>query len=320
MKQINPEKKAIRKSGTKAGIAIVIILIAMLVIPFVQLFVETVKLCANEAQTLTPERAAELASVAEQNVDEGLAYILSLLVGILFLFPLFSKQKLHREIFRKEKKMDLPTFGILICLILGSDFLLNAFFPILDALGNLVGISLSGALMQSNDILNCPTTIIAACIFAPVCEELIFRGFAMRGLQKQGKLLALVVSSILFGLIHGNPFHAASAFVAGLIFGYVAMEYSIGWSIVLHFINNAVLCYLLPLLLGAEANACLDKLSLVGFVVSVVVLFSHRQAIGAWIRENMWKKPHMKWVLTSVGMLLALLFLIGMNIFTILPR
>lgn len=56
------------------------------------------------------------------------------------------------------------------------------------------------------------------------CEELAFRGFVQRGFENSfGKKRGLLVSSVLFGLLHGlNTLYAVvPVFVVGLVLGYV---------------------------------------------------------------------------------------------------
>jgi membrane protease YdiL (CAAX protease family) len=46
----------------------------------------------------------------------------------------------------------------------------------------------------------------AAIVLAPICEEILFRGILYRVLKQFGwPRVALVASSLFFGLIHGNP-------------------------------------------------------------------------------------------------------------------
>lgn len=44
--------------------------------------------------------------------------------------------------------------------------------------------------------------ILAAVVLAPVTEELMFRGVLLRALERWGKRLALVVSSLVFSVVH----------------------------------------------------------------------------------------------------------------------
>ncbi|RZP16942.1 MAG: CPBP family intramembrane metalloprotease [Chloroflexi bacterium] len=57
---------------------------------------------------------------------------------------------------------------------------------------------------------------IMACIVAPICEEIIFRGYFFRVLKERFNLLfAIITNSIFFGLIHFEP----SAIVPATILG-----------------------------------------------------------------------------------------------------
>lgn len=78
-------------------------------------------------------------------------------------------------------------------------------------------------------------------VAAPVTEELLFRGAVLRSLQPYGKRFAIFCSALLFGLVHQNLTQTPFAFGFGLLAGYVAVEYSILWSMSLHILNNAVL-------------------------------------------------------------------------------
>jgi membrane protease YdiL (CAAX protease family) len=66
--------------------------------------------------------------------------------------------------------------------------------------------------------------IALSLILVGPCEELAFRGFVQRGFENSfGKRQGLLVSSVLFGLLHGlNTLYAVvPVFVVGLVLGYV---------------------------------------------------------------------------------------------------
>ena len=91
-------------------------------------------------------------------------------------------------------------------------------------------------------------------VAAPVTEELLFRGAVLRSLQPYGKRFAIFCSALLFGLVHQNLTQTPFAFGFGLLAGYVAVEYSILWSMSLHILNNAVLALGLDALLRPLAR------------------------------------------------------------------
>jgi membrane protease YdiL (CAAX protease family) len=59
---------------------------------------------------------------------------------------------------------------------------------------------------------------------APIFEEILCRGVILNGIKKYNKTLALVVSAVMFGLIHGNAMQFAYATIMGLVLGFVALK------------------------------------------------------------------------------------------------
>jgi membrane protease YdiL (CAAX protease family) len=84
--------------------------------------------------------------------------------------------------------------------------------------------------------------IISVGIIPAFTEELLFRGLILDGLKiNYSKRKAIVISALLFGLIHLNPWQFYSGFTFGLISAWICIETnSILLSIYIHFFNNAL--------------------------------------------------------------------------------
>lgn len=64
------------------------------------------------------------------------------------------------------------------------------------------------------------TSLLQVCIIAPIIEEILMRGFVLNGLKNTyGMVIALVVSSILFAILHFNMVQTLSALIVGIILG-----------------------------------------------------------------------------------------------------
>ena len=62
--------------------------------------------------------------------------------------------------------------------------------------------------------------IISLCLVIPFYEELVYRGMIQRELHLYfGKTKAILISSLVFALIHGNLVQGVYAFVSGIILG-----------------------------------------------------------------------------------------------------
>ena len=131
---------------------------------------------------------------------------------------------------------------------------------------------------------------IYASILGPITEEIVFRGALLRGLEKYGKLFAIIVSAVLFGAFHSNLIQGIFTTLAGLLLGYVAIEYSIKWAIVFHIINNLVLGDILGSILSyfsLGTQSIINYILLIlAFFGGIFVLFKSWGSIKKYIREN----------------------------------
>lgn len=79
-------------------------------------------------------------------------------------------------------------------------------------------------------------------IVAPITEELFFRGFLFKGLrEKYGWVNALIFSSIIFALFHGQLATLIPTFLLGALFAYTYQRTeSVYPGMILHFVVNAM--------------------------------------------------------------------------------
>ena len=69
------------------------------------------------------------------------------------------------------------------------------------------------------------TSVIQVCIITPIAEELLMRGFALELLKKRyGIGIALIVSTLLFALLHFNMVQTLSALITGFILGLLYLK------------------------------------------------------------------------------------------------
>lgn len=84
--------------------------------------------------------------------------------------------------------------------------------------------------------------ILSTVVCAPILEEILFRGLILESVRERlGVAWAIVLSALLFGLVHGNLMQGINAFVIGLILGYVYVKTrSLTATIIIHAFNNAI--------------------------------------------------------------------------------
>ena len=68
-------------------------------------------------------------------------------------------------------------------------------------------------------------TFISICILTPISEELLFRGYILDALNRlHGKWPAIIISSIIFGMVHFDPFTMGTATIGGVIYGWIRVR------------------------------------------------------------------------------------------------
>ena len=96
-------------------------------------------------------------------------------------------------------------------------------------------------------------TLFSTAVLPAIMEELLFRGVILQLLRPAGDRIALILTSVLFGITHGTVEQIPFAFVVGLVCGYFVLKTgNIYLGMLLHFLNNAVAVVLDALLLNAS--------------------------------------------------------------------
>ncbi|MCE7859403.1 MAG: CPBP family intramembrane metalloprotease [Chloroflexi bacterium CFX2] len=137
-------------------------------------------------------------------------------------------------------------------LALGCGLLAAVYFIVI--INNLVMMAL-GVVTQADVItevlgeIDSPFLLaFVTAIVAPITEELFFRGFLFKGLrQKYGWINALMFSSIIFALFHGQLATLIPTFLLGALFAYMYQRTeSVLPGMILHFVVNSMgICVLL---------------------------------------------------------------------------
>ena len=128
-----------------------------------------------------------------------------------------------------------------------------------------------------------PLGILSIAILAPISEELLFRGAIQpRLIERFNPTIGIIITSLVFGIIHGNPIQIPFAFIMALALGWVSWRTgSLLFSILMHFLNNTssvILFYSFPEetdptitdLLGTTGGA---TFALVGVAVTAICIY-----------------------------------------------
>lgn len=228
---------------------------------------------------------------------KGVIHIASVVVAILLLRQKAHRQQAKGRLFTTVDSVDdtvlahdrrLGLIGILAVsfMIMAYGVAWEAIFGLAERGLNAVGYTASGSAAQFSNYENAIPWMLYVGIIGPIAEELVWRGVVLRGLQPIGKNLAIVLSGVMFGLMHGNIYQAPVCIITGILWGYIAMEYSIYDTMILHIINNSLLNIALVYLYGYNVtiyNVVFYGGAIVGAVIILYLLARYHGSLREYI-------------------------------------
>ena len=233
---------------------------------------------------------ASIEKAVMQASENAWGFFVAAAIGLLLLLIWKKPRYFKEEIFARGAPMDAGSFFTLLCIVVSGQLVYLIGSTALELALNAFGYTITAGIesLQSNP--DNFSVFLYGCILAPITEEILFRGLIQRTMLPFGKKFAILISSLTFGLFHGNLLQLPYAFAVGLVLGYVAVEYNILWSMVLHMINNLVLGDILYRVLDTlpleTANTIIWGVVLAFSVAAVILIIAKRNEIAAWLRSD----------------------------------
>ncbi len=109
---------------------------------------------------------------------------------------------------------------------------------------------LGGTLQESGvaiptDTASMMLSILLVGIVPGVCEEMLFRGGLMGAWERFGKKTALIVTSVLFALLHGTIAGLPNQIMMGLVLGYIVLiSHSVFVGMIYHAVHNSMTMFM----------------------------------------------------------------------------
>ncbi len=186
-------------------------------------------------------------------LGEYVSYVFTIVVqiGLLFCLSVFMFSGLQKQKIKTTFKFygykKISPKALVITIALGvivfflNIFVAGFFDTILEALGY--------NFRQSEPLTSYPVyllfvNIIFTAVLPAICEETAHRGLLLKGQSGLGQKQALIISSLLFGLLHLNIEQFFYATIIGFFLGYISIICdSIYPAMIIHFMNNALSVY-----------------------------------------------------------------------------
>lgn len=187
-----------------------------------------------------------MAGVALDDVPARLKQILVGQQVLMFALPAFLMAFLFTSNFAKTLRLKMPSGKMLGLAVLLPIVLHPLAIELLNSLQEFFPQLPESALKQMAAMQD-PTTplIVILAVFAltpAICEEVAFRGFILSGFSRGGRYgVAIVLSSLAFGIIHMIPQQVFNASLLGLVLGLLAIRSgSLLPGIIFHLIFNSL--------------------------------------------------------------------------------
>ena len=168
----------------------------------------------------------------------GTCYLLYCIITIGIIY-FINKDYIFDKLTPREKPT-LKAFGAGLTSMVAMMVWFTIPVIIFDGILGTFGYTLEN-LAPANNASDSVTKFLYVAIVGPICEEVIFRGFVQRKLEKYSPVVAIMTSALMFGLFHGNFGQLFPMIGTGLVFGYMAYKYSIKMSIAMHVTYNLVI-------------------------------------------------------------------------------
>ncbi|AEV66814.1 type II CAAX endopeptidase family protein [Acetivibrio clariflavus] len=222
-------------------------------------------------------------------------------VGLIFLPPVLFLIIFKFDV-KKVLRINKPGFLNLI-LIFG---IMIFSLPVIGVL-NLLNFWIIKQIFGRYEIFQVPLSteswgllvgILIIGVLAGICEETLFRGVIQRGLERFGAAKSILITAVLFGLMHMDFQRFLGTFLLGALFGYLTYKSnSIFSSMFAHFANNSIAVCLMYASLKAneflkqsgvngidsvekisngdifETLASMSRIEIIGFIVVYAIIF-----------------------------------------------
>ena len=274
----DPVKEERRRVKRSYGVSTTAVLFQILVINLVsvganvvlqviaasRLQAENPGVSAEELKVLVSEDVAQQAMLTTliSLAAAGLALVVATAVGYKMIHTFRFRDSLNSK--TRAKAVPLGIVGILA--VQPVSVLISL---LLRTIAGTNGSSadLANTMSGNGDPVGQIIAMIYSCIFAALLEELFFRGFMLNALSPVSKWFAIIVSSLMFALIHGNLGQFPNTFIIGIIHGYIALKAgSVIPNIIAHMLTN-----FMAFAAGFAAEALGDTGYMIFFIAEFVI-------------------------------------------------
>ena len=181
-----------------------------------------------------------LANPVLQSGVEIISSVFCILLPFYFFGKIISRNYTGADILPLDRSRDRRLGFLAVPFGLGVCMVANIVTSYIVLFMNLFGIELtSPELPRPQGILGFLLSVVKVAVTAAVVEEISLRGCVTQNLRKYGDGFAIVMSAVVFGIMHMNLVQAPFAVIVGLVLGYITVKTESLWpAVIVHALNN----------------------------------------------------------------------------------
>ena len=216
--------------------------------------------------------------ITNSTVSKIISTTVSQLSFLAIFFFITKLRKISVKNSLPTSKINFKQILILILIAFSCLFLISPIINVLDEFLIGIGVTAQNLPISLSKPINFVYLLLTLGIFAPICEEFLFRGLILSGLKEKGNKFAILISSLMFVLIHLSLHQTVYQFILGIILAIIVLlSNNIFSAILVHFINNAfvlIINYINPLFFDYNfLSRNYIILAIVLFIFGIFVIF-----------------------------------------------
>lgn len=269
---VKANKKTFKKAISKINLLFLLLSLIALFASVLSLIISAILIIVNSTIDVSSiDESVILSNPFFTVINMFLPVFISLVSGIFISKALF-KIKFRDFFVSTEKIMVYSAKGALACISFGSVGLL--FTLLIINFFNLFNLKVT---MPDISIPSEPLSMIInlsyICLIGPIFEEIIFRGFIFKAARYFGTSFAIIFSSILFGIFHGNLLQLFPATLMGIVLAYITVKSnSLIPAIIAHICNNSFRYLEEFILNNSFINSKISNIVSISIVVITIII------------------------------------------------
>lgn len=162
--------------------------------------------------------------------------------AILMTVVYLGKRYVNLSFGRIERRMVCPAVAVSVLIAVAYVFVLVSIFTLFD-FDHLFPKEIDSLAKTGEHLFPGIAGMLYGCIFCPILEEIGLRGILLGGLLKSRcrPWLAILITALVFALLHGVGVHSVVSFVFSIIVGWLYWRTgSIIPGMIVHVVNNSL--------------------------------------------------------------------------------